>query len=102
MTPIAASSPDFLRALAEGTAGATGDEFFRSLARHAALALGARFAFVAESLSDLESRSLAYWEGTGFGNGFSYRFPGTPCARVAQGHVCATKTQLQELYPEDV
>jgi transcriptional regulator with GAF, ATPase, and Fis domain len=102
VTPTSTSSRDLLRALAEGTAGTTGDDFFRSLARHAALALGARFAFVAESLSDLESRSLAYWEGTGFGNGFSYRFPGTPCARVAQGHVCATSTRLQALYPEDV
>jgi len=102
VTSAFATSPDLLRVLAEGTAGATGDEFFRSLARHAALAMGARFAFVAESLSDQESRSLAYWEGTGFGEGFSYRFPGTPCARVAQGHVCATATRLQGLYPEDV
>src|SRR5687768_6511810 len=92
----------FLTLLAEGTAAATGDEFFRSLAKHAALALGARYAFVAESLSELESRSLAYWEGTGFGEGFSYRFPGTPCERVAKGHVCSTRTRLQELFPEDL
>src|SRR4051794_32347962 len=48
-TSLSASS-DVLRALAEGTSAATGDEFFRSLARHAAAALGARYAFVAESL----------------------------------------------------
>jgi formate hydrogenlyase transcriptional activator len=87
--------------LAEGTAAATGDEFFRSLAKHAALALGARYAFVAESLSSLESRSLAYWEGSGYGEGFSYRFEGTPCKRVAEGYVCATQTRLQQLFPED-
>jgi transcriptional regulator with GAF, ATPase, and Fis domain len=91
-----------LRLLAAGTAAASGDEFFRSLAKHAALTLGARYAFVAESLSALESRSLAYWEGSGFGEGFSYRFPGTPCQRVAEGHVCSTRTQLRELYPEDL
>ncbi|HET7539417.1 MAG TPA: sigma 54-interacting transcriptional regulator [Polyangiaceae bacterium] len=91
-----------LRALAEGTAAATGDEFFRSLAKHAALALGARYAFAAETLNELESRSLAYWEGTGFGEGFSYRFPGTPCQRVAAGHVCSTPTNIQRLYPDDV
>src|SRR5882757_675674 len=90
-----------LDVLAEGTAAAIGDEFFRSLARHAALALGARYAFVAESLSEMESRSLAYWEGTGFGEGFSYRFPGTPCQRVAAGHICSTTTDLQRLFPED-
>jgi formate hydrogenlyase transcriptional activator len=95
-------SSRILRLLAEGTAAATGDDFFRSLAKHAALALGARYAFVAESLSTLESRSLAYWEGSGFGEGFSYRFPGTPCQRVAQGHVCSTQTRLQKLFPEDL
>ncbi len=91
-----------LRAIAEGTAAATGDEFFRSLARCAAQALGARYAFVAETLSDMESRSLAFWEGSDFGQGFSYRFPGTPCQRVAAGHVCATSSGLAAKYPEDL
>jgi len=91
-----------LRAIAEGTAEATGDEFFRSLARCAAQALGAQYAFVAETLSEMESRSLAFWEGTDFGMGFTYRFPGTPCQRVAAGHVCVTPSGLQEKFPEDL
>src|SRR6266404_7244472 len=91
-----------LRTLAEGTAAATGDEFFRSLARHAAQALGAKYAFVAETLSEMESRSLAFWEGADFGAGFTYRFPGTPCQRVAAGHVCATPSGLREKFPEDL
>jgi PAS domain S-box-containing protein len=91
-----------LRTLAEGTATATGDDFFRSLARHAAQALGARYAFVAETLSELESRSLAFWEGADFGAGFTYRFPGTPCHRVAAGHVCTTSSGLREKFPEDL
>jgi formate hydrogenlyase transcriptional activator len=88
--------------LAEGTASATGDAFFRLLAKYAAQALGARYAFAAETLSEFESRSLAYWEGAGFGDGFSYRFPGTPCQRVAAGYVCSTVTGLQQAFPEDV
>lgn len=91
-----------LRTLSAGTAAATGDEFFRSLARHAALALSARYAFVAETLSEMESRSLAFWEGADFGEGFTYRFPGTPCQRVAAGHVCATASGLREKFPEDL
>ena len=91
-----------LRTLAEGTAAATGDAFFRSLARHAAQALGARYAFVAETLNELESRSLAFWEGLDFGAGFTYRFPGTPCQRVAAGHVCFTPSGLREKFPEDL
>src|SRR6267378_3145088 len=96
------SSTGILRVLVEGTAAATGDDFFRSLARHAAQALGARYAFAAETLSEMESRSLAYWEGTGFGDGFSYRFLGTPCLRVSQGHVCYTKSGLRTAFPEDL
>ena len=90
------------RTLAEGTATATGDDFFRSLARHAAHALGAKYAFVAQTLSELESRSLAFWEGADFGAGFTYRFPGTPCQRVAAGHVCTTSSGLREKFPEDL
>jgi PAS domain S-box-containing protein len=94
-------SDRLLWAIAEGTAAATGDEFFRLLARYAAQAIGARYAFVAETLNEDESQSLAYWEGSDFGAGFSYRFPGTPCQRVAQGHVCSTSSDLWRKYPED-
>lgn len=91
-----------LRAMVEGTAAATGDEFFRSLSRTAAQAMGARYAFCCETLSELESRSLAFWEGAAFGEGFTYRFPGTPCQRVAAGHVCVTHSGLREKFPEDL
>ena len=37
-----------LRAIVEGTAGHTGQEFFQSLVRHLAAAVGTRYAFVAE------------------------------------------------------
>ena len=94
-------SEDLLRAMAEGTATVTGGEFFKSLARHAARAMRATHAFVAETLDDGRSRSLAYWEHTGFGEGFTYEFPGTPCQRVAAGYVCSTESGLQRLYPDD-
>ena len=94
-----APSSGVLRILVEGTAAATGEDFFRSLARHAAQALHARYAFVAETLSPMESRSLAYWEGSDFGAGFSYRFPGTPCQNVAAGRVCATSCGLRSCSP---
>lgn len=96
-----ASASALLRVLVEGTAAYTGEEFFRSLARHAARALGARYAFVAENISALESRSLAYWEGLGFGTDFSYRSPGSPCAEVREGQVCVSPSGVQARYPED-
>jgi len=95
------SSERLLWAIAEGTAAATGEEFFQLLARYAAQSIGARYAFVAQTLNENESQSLAYWEGSDFGEGFSYRFPGTPCQRVAQGYVCATSSGLWKKYPED-
>jgi PAS domain S-box-containing protein len=94
-------SEHLLWAIAEGTAAATGDEFFRLLARCSAQSLGARYAFVAQTLNPDESQSLAYWEGSDYGEGFSYRFPGTPCQRVAQGFVCSTECGLWEKYPAD-
>jgi len=89
-----------LRALAEGTANTTGDEFFRSLARCAAQALGARYAFVAETLSGTDVRSLALWDGSGFGPPFSRSFEGTPCQRVVAGQVCAISSGLTVKYPD--
>ena len=58
------SSERLLWAIAEGTATATGEEFFRLLARYAAQSIGARYAFVAQTLNENESQSLAYWEGS--------------------------------------
>lgn len=40
---------DLLRAIAEGTAGAVGEEFLRSLVRNVADAFGAKLAMVAEA-----------------------------------------------------
>lgn len=92
---------DLLWLLAQGTAAATGDEFFRSLARHAAEAMHARYAFVAELVREGESRTLVFWEGGDFGAGFSYRVAGTPCQRVLAGQYCAASSGLQQMYPED-
>jgi hypothetical protein len=54
------ASSEVLRLLAEGTSAATGDDFFRSLARHVATALGARYAFVAETLSAIPTPPAAF------------------------------------------
>ena len=92
---------DLLWLLAEGTAAATGDEFFRSLARHAAEAMHAKYAFVAELVSESESRTLVFWEGGSYGASFSYRVAGTPCQRVLAGQYCKATSGLQQMYPQD-
>jgi formate hydrogenlyase transcriptional activator len=94
-------SEELLRALAQGTAGVTGREFFRSLAEHAAKALGVRYSFVAECLSGNRARALAFWAGGNFGEDFNYDLSGTPCANVLRGQACHYGECLQQLFPQD-
>ena len=51
-----------LRAIIEGTASSTGEEFFQNLVRHLAAAIDVHYAFVAE-FAEVNSRvrTLAYW-----------------------------------------
>ena len=49
-----------LRAIVEGTARQTGQQFLESLDRHLAAAVGTRDAFVAEFAGRTRVRSLAY------------------------------------------
>src|SRR5262249_610682 len=50
-----------LRAIVEGTARHTGQEFFQSLVRYLAAAVGTRYAFVAEFAGEMRARTLAFW-----------------------------------------
>lgn len=62
--PTAARTPvdlEALRALAEGTARAIGEEFFRALVKHLAQAMDAEHAFIAEFTPPQQARTLAYW-----------------------------------------
>jgi transcriptional regulator with GAF, ATPase, and Fis domain len=91
-----------LRAILEGTAGATGQEFFASLVRHLAAAIGVRYAFVAECRADRSrARTLAFWRGEGPGEDIEYDVTPTPCRGVLAGEVCHYPADLQALFPED-
>ncbi|HET6342880.1 MAG TPA: sigma 54-interacting transcriptional regulator [Gemmatimonadota bacterium] len=92
-----------LRAISEGTAAATGDDFFRSLVRHLAMALDVRYAFVAECLDAGRSRArtLAFWNGNEVGRDFEYDLEGTPCQTVVGGQIAYHPSQLRSLFPED-
>jgi formate hydrogenlyase transcriptional activator len=90
-----------LSALTEGTATATGEEFFRSLVQHSATALSTRFCFVAECLPERRARSLAWWKDGNLGENFDYDLPGTPCLHVAEGRTCHYPDRIPELFPKD-
>jgi signal transduction histidine kinase len=94
---------DLLRTVAEGTAGAVGEEFFRCLVRHVALAFEAKFAFVAEATdpSGEHVRVLSGWyEGDWMDEPFAYDTRGKPCALVVERSVVAFPEALAERFPE--
>ncbi|MGH7795329.1 MAG: sigma 54-interacting transcriptional regulator [Candidatus Binatia bacterium] len=94
---------DRLGHITEGIAGATGEEFFRSLAKHLAQALATRYAFVTECADQEQTgvRALAFWNGSGFVQEVEYRLRGTPCEKVIEGNICSYPERLQMLFPAD-
>ena len=95
---------ELLRALAEGTAGAVGEEFLRSLVRNLALAFGAKLAFVAEATRADGShvRLLATWHDGAFWEGtHEYDTKGQPCALAVEKAVVAFPDELTAHFPED-
>jgi signal transduction histidine kinase len=95
---------ELLRAIAEGTAGAVGDEFLRSLVRHLAQAFGAKLAFVAEATEPggTHVRLMAAWyDGDFWDEPYEYDTEGQPCALAAEKAVVAFPDALTERFPED-
>jgi len=76
-----------LRAIAEGTYAATGEEWIRALVEHLARAVGARHAFVAELEEPARDRLTTrafFSDGAQVGER-SWRLDGSPCATVVAG-----------------
>jgi PAS domain S-box-containing protein len=92
-----------LRAIVEGTARHTGEEFFRSLVRNLSAATGIPNAFVAEFAEQkTRIRSLAFWEGGTFLPPDEWDLAGTPCEDVLKGNFCHHPTGVSEKFPKDV
>lgn len=89
------------RLIVVGTATSTGTDFFQTLVRHMAAALRARFAFLTACDDQKHARSLAFWKGDGFGEGFEFDITDTPCEKVLHGEVCQYQQGLQGLFPLD-
>ena len=91
-----------LRKIDEGTAAATGAEFFNSLVKSLAEALQMKYAFVSKFVEDNHARvrTLAFWKGDGFLDNFEYDLPHTPCERVLAGEVCLFPEKVQDLFPD--
>jgi signal transduction histidine kinase len=94
---------DLLRTVAEGTAGAVGDEFLRCLVRHVAMAFDAKFAFVAEA-TDPDGRHVrvlsGWYDGDWMDEPLEYDTQGKPCALVVERAVVAFPEALTRHFPE--
>lgn len=90
-----------LRSIVEGTAGATGDEFFRSLVCNLASAIDVHNAFVAEFAGNSRVRTLAYWRAGELVKNVEWDVRGTPCEDVVAGRLCHHPSDTWKLFPSD-
>ena len=92
-----------LRTITEGTAAVTGTDFFYSLVRNLADALGARYVFVTEYPEERQGRlrTRAVWAGDRVGDNFEYDVAMTPCQAVLDGTIHYHCHDLQRLFPQD-
>ena len=87
----------------EGTAGETGEAFFRSLVRNLAEALGTFGAWVTDYLPEARRlRARAFWLGGRFVEHYEYDLAGTPCERVIDRcRLLHIPDRVVELFPGD-
>jgi PAS domain S-box-containing protein len=92
-----------LRALLQGTARETGENFFRALVENLAKALGMYGAWVTEYLPETHRlKALALWFGGQFLDGFEMGIDGTPCEAVVRDlRLVHHPHNLLELYPNE-
>ncbi len=89
-----------LRMIAEGTAGVTGEAFFRTLVEHLANAIGTHHAFIAEFIPPRQVRTLSYWSNGATVANIEFDLIGTPCEEVINGGLCFHPSGVEDKYPD--
>ncbi len=92
-----------LRRIAEGTASATGEQFFRVLVRTLGEVLGTYGAWVTEYIPEENAlRGLAFWAGGQWIDGYYAHIPGTPCeVVVSEKRLVHYANGLMDSFPND-
>lgn len=94
-----------LEAVAEGTAGTSGERFFAAMVQQFARALQVERAFITECADSpvTRVRTLAYWSTShGPRDSFEFALAGTPCEEVVQqGRSCFHPEGLAQLFPRE-
>jgi formate hydrogenlyase transcriptional activator len=89
-----------LRAVVEGTAAGTGQEFFRSLVRHLAEAIDVHYAAVCEVTDAPRGRAIAIWERDHVVEDLPFDFSTSPSAEVLCSGLAHFPTRVLQAYPE--
>lgn len=92
-----------LRAIVEGTASVTGEEFFQSLVKNLAAAIAVQYAFVAEfAVANTHARTLAYWAKDRLHQNLEWALAGTPCEDVVHGGLCHHPRGISQKFCHDL
>jgi PAS domain S-box-containing protein len=89
-----------LRAVVEGTAGGTGQEFFRSLVRHLAEAIDVHYAAVCEFKDLPRGRALAVWERDHVVEDLDFDFATSPAAEVLTSGLAHFPAGVLQRFPQ--
>lgn len=91
-----------LPAILDGISNTYGDEFFLSITRQLAMAVGADFTFIARLDKDPgKVRTIALCQGIEQADNFVYDLEHTPCANVVDEDVCVYPSGICDAYPLD-
>jgi len=91
-----------LRSIMEGTAGASGEHFFRSLVQYLAVSLGVKASFVAEFNAERSKvLTIAVWVGDQHVPNFVFDIEGTPCNQILSGAIQHFADDVQQTFPTD-
>ncbi|MFQ5630607.1 MAG: PAS domain S-box protein, partial [bacterium] len=89
--------------IAKGVSAATGNMFFRSLAKHLADALHADYAFIGvykkEPVEQVET--IAVHADGEMADNITYELAGSPCENVVGQKLCCYPNSIQQLFPND-
>ena len=88
-----------LRAILEGTAATTGEEFFRSLVQHFAEALQVKYAFIAQRVDGARRARLLTGVATSTERTWSGTWRAPPCERVVEGQPVFYPDGVRALFP---
>ncbi|MGH8532543.1 MAG: sigma 54-interacting transcriptional regulator [Gammaproteobacteria bacterium] len=100
--PVGTAELAALRAIVEGTAQATGEEFFRLLVRNLSVATGVLNAFIAEfAETRTRVRTLAFWMNGQLVPNQEWELAGTPCEEVVRGDLCHHPAGVWKQFPKE-